>query len=723
MTKYRVSLGISLLVGLIGAGAIAAAAAVLLESEPVAWQAVGIDLQKGSSGEQRLVVRGERLPDDLKALLVPQAESGQTKKPSGRLSFSTYHLDADGRLAVATTRDRRLVVFDIATEQDISVVGGITLPPPRGKRQNTFDLALLGSKVVVACGHDGLFLVDVADPKAPRQLDFLPLPEKYYDLKADGEIIYLAAFPRELYVIKVVGERLQVRKIPDSPQILKLAVNNHRLISAGPGGELTFFETGRQGLPGMLGKTSLPGEVRDLIMTEETLYVCTADGSLMEFSLRNWPQVTLTAKVDLKGRPVLMALMGATRQLFCRLIGSGVAVVDVSIPGRPRFDSVVPLKGTVVRMKTAGRRLLLTGQDGLRILNADDLHAAMPLEQVEYPVKFKAGSGSVNLLSWDSAVLAYTLMDLQPMSAGSSAVPVQPGKSAAKQPFLALPDPQGVRLHRVAAGRPSSAVFARIPIHDEAWEVSPGLSSIKILRLAWRDDRLFVLTASKVSVFRVADSGSAELTEAIPVSGGAVDMALLPQGCLVVATLGEGLTAFDVSRPEASRLIRHYPFPRLQQSIGNVKGVLNDGPRLFVARGRLGVEIYDFSKPEDARLLQRIDTPGYAWRFALGNDLLMVADREKGLFIIDMRGGEAVAVGSYQLPFYAMDIQSDADALFLANSAGGVLRLPLPRRLTETAAVSDDRLELVVPSGSPPRPYNLALYDDRLATSLPVTLQ
>ncbi|GEM_PF-3749432 len=718
--KSWIKLGFLLLCGVLVCGAMFAAAARFHDPEPAAWRAVSVAAKGDSVAGRRLLVRGDGLHADLKGLLVPQAELGRTARPIGRLSFPVHQLAANGRLAVAATSDSRLVVLDVAKGHEVSVLGGVQLSS-QGASRATSGLALFGSKVLAAKSHNGLFLVDATNPEVPRQIDFLTLPEKYLDMKAAGEVAYLAVYPRGLYMLTVAGDRLRAAEIPNSPRVNKLAVSNDRLVTAGPGGVLTLFEQGRLATPKEVGTGRFTGEVRDLVMSGEALYVCNENGLLMEFSLQSWPQLNLTAQIDLKGRPLYLELMEATRQLFCSLVGSGVAVVDVSRPGAPRLENTLPVFGTVARTRAVDDRLLLSSSDGLRVLNAREMTIPDKLEDLEYPLQ--PGTGKARFLNCNSNTLVFSNSDMQRLPCEVERVSAQADSSAASHPLLALSDEKGVRLCLLEEKGSSVKMLARIPIDDAAAATETNVASNPVKRALWRGDRLFVLSSSKVTVFEADGSGKVTLREIIPLLGNAVDMVLLPGGCLVVATSKEGLLAYDVTRPGATRPVGSYPFPRFQQAVGMVKHLLADGSRLFVSRGRLGVEIYDFSQPENARLLQRIDTPGYADKLALQDDLLLVADRQMGLFIIDVQGDEAVAVGSYALPFYPTDLVSDGSTLFLLSSANGVLRLPAPRRLEGVGATNDDQMELAIPSGSSPRKYQLALYDDRYAANLPVTLQ
>jgi len=89
-----------------------------------------------------------------------------------------------------------------------------------------------------------------------------------------------------------------------------------------------------------------------------------------------------------------------------------------------------------------------------------------------------------------------------------------------------------------------------------------------------------------------------------------------------------------------------------------------------------------------------IDTPGFAADLALYDDLLLVADKLEGVFMIDVRDRKhALPVGSWPLPLRAEQIAVSEDGMITSNYPGGTMKLPLPQRLQNLGVVSQNQLK------------------------------
>ena len=712
-----------LVCGLVVAGVVVAAASVLLNRDPATWQVASVEVSGHAAGGVRLALAGEGLPGNLRAMLVPEASSAGTNRDGADLAIPLYQLATDGRVAVATTRDQRLLALDVTESDSPKVLGSFNFPAQwqAPDERGISALELVGSRVIVAKGKAGLTLIDLSTPQSPRQVDSLELRTRLFDLQANGNIAYLASDEFGLMVVTWAGDRLASRPVPGTPPTFRLAVERQRLVTVGPKGELACYRLDAQGQPELLGTLAVEEDVRDLVLTPEALYLGTSNGQLLTFTLDDWPRPRLAGRIAFKGRPLKLEWMPGARTLLCSLVGSGIAVIDVSRAAAPRLTGVLPMAKVPLSIKIQADRAFLAGMSGLKILSDWEILRISPPSEIDYSLLLNEGRPS--LLRWNSAIFAYNRTHLKQLAAGTSEVLKENATTVEPAPFLFLPDEQGVRLLAIHDGMPTDKVLERIPIYDGRGAGDPPEGDVLVKKVLWRDGRVFVLSPEKIFIFGVDGSGRITSTQEFQTADITIDMAWLAPGYLVVAVHNRGLQIVDVGRPGTPRIVGEYPLPKHQRSVGALKSLLVDGNRLYVARARLGVEIYDLTDPASPRLLQRIDTPGFAGSLDLNQGLLLVADSDQGVFVIDVSGRQAVAVGSYHLPTRPREVLYDGAGLFVTNASGGILRFPPPLRFAKVDTAFGRRASLTIPAGVVPGRYQLALYDDKTAVNLPVTLQ
>ena len=717
ISPYR---GFLLVFLLLVAGVLAAAASVLLKRDPVAWRATAVDVSGSASGGVRLDVAGEGLPGGLRAVLLPNRDSDAALE-SGMISVPLYRFATDGRLAVASTRDHRLLTLDVTPGRQPEVIGGLKLPFPEQMPgiRGINGLVLIGARVLVV-SSEGLYLIDVANPELPRLIESYKLRERLLDVQAGNDVVYLVSDVLGLVTVTFGGDKIVVGRVPGSPPATRLALDQGRLVTAGPKGDLTLYQLDSRGQPVLVGKAAAGKGLRDLVVTPKALYVAAASGHLLTFALDSWPRLSPGGKLPLNGHPLRLEWMTAKQALLCAMVSGGPAVIDVKDAVVPQLVGTLPLPGMPQSITPSGERAFMAGVSGVSVFSSAELFTLVAAKNGESPL-LSPGPGT-SLLLWDSAVFAYSRKDLHLLAAGSPGEGVRSAEGAENGPFLFLPDERGVRFHALREGVPTKDVAGRIPISDAARERS-GMEHDLVKKVFWRDGRLYVLSPSKVSILEISAAGQpSPVIHEVPLQGSAVDMAWLSPGFLVLATADAGFAVVDIRQPGTPRVIGGHPLPRHQQVVGALKNLLVDGSRLYVSRARLGVEIFDLSDPAAPRLLQRIDTPGYANDLYLHDGLLLVNDSDQGVFVIDVSGEVAVAAGDYQLPKPAHSILYDGVALYMVSGSGEVYRLPPPLRVAGVAAVSDTRASLLLPGGVAPGCYQLALYDQKSAVNLPVTL-
>lgn len=722
MRRFRNPLWLIVVTGLVIVGGVVALA-LNLQGQPRATLRIdGLAVHSAVDGADKLSVTGQGFHEDLRAMLLPEPFPGSLANRGLDLPIMLYQLVTDGRLAVANTRSQRLLTLDVTADRRPTVLGEIKLSADSSPTQTSSvsALALVGPKVLVGRSNDGLLLIDIADPKEPRQVDHLEIHNNFRDMESAHGVVYVANHEGGLLVVTIEGDRIRSRQVAGSLKAWRVAVHGRRLVVASQKGDLTFYDLDSQGWPHPVGSLALSQDVSDLELSAEALFVIMAKGQLLEFALDRWPRPSLAGQHDLKGRPLRLEASTEVKRLFCSMVGSGLAVIDISRPGAPKVVERMSMAKAPTSLQAHGNRLFAVSVNGLRILPVEMSAQAPDAPEIVHPLAHD--QGKVRLLKWHGAAYAYNASALVRLPASSATALPAVVANDEEPPFLALPGRNEVRLHAIH-GLPETMAVDRIPVNDP--DAEGFADEMRLVRDAgWHAGRLYVLTSGRLRIFRRDAGGIAIPEQEYLLTGDAAAMAWLDSGFVVVAVRHVGLQVIDVRNPGEPRLVGEYPLPRHLRSIGAFGDMLVDGQRLIVSRARLGVDIYDLSNPSAPRLLQRIDTPGSADQLSLENGLLIVGDREKGVFVIDMAGSYGLPVGGYPLVMTVMDLLACGDRLLVANSSGGIVSLPAPRRLVAVGATAGGEMEWAVPADISTGRYSLWLYDNEGETAgFPVVLQ
>lgn len=660
-------------------------------------QLAGVEVRTDGGRNTDLLLRGAGFRGK-HATLLPEIEphftSAEVTPP-----VPVYHLSIDGDLAVAVTRGGRLITIGVRAGESPSILGSLVLE--HGINSATREVLVLERKAVVAFNHGAIALVDVGNPATPRLVDWLEVPLQIGQMVALNGRIYATDLKGSLNLLTIEGNRLRHRTLDRSASCWRLAVSGHLLVTGSLQGDLFFYEMTAEGSVRRVGSRRLPQGVRGLAFSGAALYVSLADGLLEEYSLLPWPQLQPTGRLQLPGRPLFLTGAEGRPVIYCSLVGVGVGGIDTSRPGDPRLSTWMPLRRSPTAIAVASGRLIAGSVDGLRILALDQLpsFATMPVV-----FSFREKFSYKGLLSWGQGVIAHTREEVRVLANGLPA-------PAPQQPYLPVPVTAGIGLFPFTA---ESGVATR-PVATLSLP-APAIDGF------WHGDLLVVLEPLSLRLFRSDGRGNYLPVGRFPLSARAVGMGWLDPGYVVMQLQGEGLLVVDVSVPAEPRLAGTLPMPKYMRGIGTALSMVVDGQRAFVARGRVGVVVVDLSNPAVPRREQIIATPGVASQLALQDGIVTVADRDAGLFFIDVRGGNCLPLGSQPLFSIPQKLAVSNLDLFVLNSGGEVLRVPAPRRLGKVEPGPGDTARVALPAGISPGSYRLVVYDEAGRASLPVTI-
>ena len=644
---------------------------------------------KATTSPPALRYAGSGLDQSVQALLLadPAGEVAAALAPS----LPLYQFDTDGRLAVAATRDRRVVTLAVGDGEKPHLLGSVPLPYPL-RDVSISALAMAGSRAVAALTHGGgLVLLDLGDPQAPRELHRLPVAVQIVDLLAVEGYVYAACQKTGVWQVSCTGDRLQAVRLPGLDGAWRLARWGNRLVAASISGRVVLFDLDAAGRPTLAGSRQLEGQVRGVALGPQALYLTFADGTLSEYALTAWPRLQERGRLQLPGRPFQLQLDADASVLVCSMSGAGACLIDVRQAGTPAIVGWLGGTGEILNdLAISCGQILTVNRHGLRIHRIDELRGRQPGAA---PI-FADLIGRVSLTNWQGYGVAY---------AAGIAVPLGAAPSTGAAGLLAVPAvPMGGTVHlyrEPAAGVAHFSPAGIIPVDDQ------------VAAVLQRDERLYILGRKGLVILaRNAAGDWVRQGGFAPLSAGQA-LAWAGADRLLLADRHRGLFLIDVAEPAAPRLVASRLLPEFLGKTGGVYDLLVSGYRAYVARSEFGVQVIDLSRPGELRAVQLIDTPGLARRLALHDGLLLVADGGRGIQVIETRNDLCQWVGTLAVSSFLADMIVQGEEILIVNTVGMLARLPVPQRLSGVRHEGGNRGHAPLPDGLAAGPYQLVLYD------------
>lgn len=642
-----------------------------------------------------------RKPD---ALLLP-VPAFDTGKPRTLVSGTTlFQLESDGRLGVASARHRRLITLDVRDGQPPRILGSLQMKGGSSEEVVKITaLAQVGTQVVVALSSSkGLALVDLADPAAPRKVTTVHIPGTVGEMLAINGRIYAAGLKTGLWQVTIDNGRLFAEQLPGPKDPLRLSSAGNRLVVANQHGDVGLYELGGGGPVRLVGVKRLPQIVRGVALGPDALHLCLADGTLREYDLSGWPHLALRGQLQLPGRPFRLVRDTRASLLFCNLIGVGVSVIDVSRAGAPTVAGWLPSPLPINDLVAVSGRLLTTNNNGLQIHKVDDLlHQQLT---VEFPLGHRRDRAG--LLNWRGAGYLYDQSRVVALDKAGTGQP-RPAVPYDDRELLAVPGDNMVKLYSRAGG------FGTMPESRGSLPVTG-----KAVDTVQQDGKLYVLSQTALHIFTHDRAGGYRLAGRLDAFVSAQSLALADEGFLLIGDRHQGVILVDVSDAAAPRVAETLRLPEfINKGAGGVHQVLVSGQRVFVARGIFGVQVLDLSGLPKLKTILQIDTPGVARQLALHDELLLVADRGQGIQIFDVRKEHPGLLATIPFPATIVSFIATAEELLMSNGADGLVRMPLPRRLSGARFDGDEQGAVALPNELPAGRYRLVLYDGEHSTS------
>ena len=540
------------------------------------------------------------------------------------------------------------------------------------------DIAIEGNTAFVAAGKAGLQIVDVTHPAEPKLIGQWTSIGYAEGVAVIGNAVFLANGPAGITLIDVsdtANPKAVNTLFPDHYVFDVITLGNYAYAAAADSGLLVMSINGNNQVE-ELGKLDTFGMAYELVGKDNLLYIADAwEGvEVIDVSdpnspsqLANLPTTGWSLGVDVSGSR-LVSINGV----------QGCDIFDLSTPTKP------VKKGTYLKERSEGdtssRRGVIKGDflyladtvNGLRALDITD--ASQPVQvgsfsQLSYARRLVIKDDYAYVATASEGAM-YVINVADPFS------PYQVSKFQADG--IAVDVVLNGNYATLGTFEDSSNCYTVIDVSDPADPRQASAMSIQSLecgsprQMVALDNYVYSADEFGLGIYDLSNPNSIKTlgkinldqendqTVALAVSG----------NYAYVADAGSGLKIVDVSDPNDPKFVRAFAPEEMAGSIfsanggemlyvgqyssgilaaananpgenpvslgryqtrGSVEETTVQGDILVASEGKGGLEILDVSDPADMRLLQTIETPGFAWASVVSDDVIIVADGDLGL--------------------------------------------------------------------------------------------
>ncbi len=623
------------------------------------------------SGQPTISVNGEHFHSGLKGVLAKNLVNQKALLWHLLDDATIKAVDVHEQLALVSCYGNKLVSIRLHEGEAPELLGSIDLP------DDVRMIKIIGRRALVMMKrHAGMALIDLQHPEDMKRIASYPLPGLVTSMVADRDTVYYADMYRGLGRIDLAAEKPALETLVELKSPWSMAMEGKRLVVGSLEGGVTLFNLSASGLPVEVGRLALNTDIRGVALTEEVLAVACRDGATYLYNLAAWPKLVERAELPLPGSPFRIARVPGRKTIAISLVAGGVVLIDVRQPARPVISAELKIPTTFLAMTLQSTKIWAATLAGLQVFDLDEIEHG---EDALLAPKALVSENFYQLYAWQGRLYGYRNQGL--VDLGETA----PAGHHPADHFLAVADENQVVLFARENGQVRRA--GALLVEEGAFAA------------LYRENLLYVINRRGLKIFSGSTSEGLHLVSELPLPGQCKNLAKLDSGFLLVGTLERGVLVVDVKDARQPQLIASLdPAPHLLMTTVT-QDILVDGQRAFVSEWSGGVLIIDLSNPNDPQLQQIIDTPGYAVQMALQDDLLLVADKSEGVFMIDVRDRKhALPIGSWPTPVRVEQIAVAGDHLFVSNFPGGTLRLPRPQRLQNLEMVSRNELRADVAS-------------------------
>ncbi len=270
---------------------------------------------------------------------------------------------------------------------------------------------LRGSTAFLAAGEDGLIMVDVSDPLAPRELGVFSSVGDVRQVRVSEGLAFLASDQRGLEIIDISD--------PASPHLLgvleteydeieQVAIDGQFVYIADDSWGFRVVDATEPDAPSVVGEYGGLRDPEDMVAMGGLVYVADGAGGLLILDVTNPASPSLAGDLDLRSPARRVAVAGGRAYLGADT--GELFVVDVSQPVEPQLIATMSAPAGVAALAAHGGLVYAASGRSVLAFDLTDPHSAQ-VRGSEFVGGSPSGGRVADLMIDGSAVYALQELD------------------------------------------------------------------------------------------------------------------------------------------------------------------------------------------------------------------------------------------------------------------------------------------------------------------------
>ena len=555
--------------------------------------------------------------------------------------------------------------------------------------------------------RDGLYTVDLRDPKSPRTRAFINTTDPVTALASNDQYAALVQ-GREirLFDSRHPGQLQVLATLQLDHNIEAIAIDHQQLyIAAGKHGVLRYQITAKQQLLAS-GHYRTTGPAIDIQVSNGIAAVATQEQGLTLLDVTDTQNLHWLGSHQQAGRVQQLQMNPDQNQVILLNDQQQLMLMDISNPGMPSMLTSLQLTEPLTSLQMRGNELIVLGNEQLQQLDFSatppqysnegldfgqgvnyggerrvfirdniayvaDWFSGIHLYDISTPQQPRLlstfhtnGSSKGIVVRDDYAYVADDDHGLQIINIHNPRRPFRVAELAT--PGLAyIPVLDGNRLY--LAGHRGGFQIIDISNPEQPVLIGQHNTAGKTWAIRIRNNIAYIADdESGLMMFAVKDPDNIQLLGQFSPGGHAEDI-ILQDNIAYVAFFDRGLYIIDISDPGYPKKLGHLQTP------GNARGIARNGRILYIADWLAGIQVIDVAIPSRPQLIGSYDTSGAAWGLALQNQFAFIMDWWGGLSVLDVSQPDTPTLaGRYHHRDHVHAISTQGKIAYAASGKAGL---------------------------------------------------
>ncbi|MFK5925583.1 MAG: hypothetical protein QM483_03030 [Desulfuromusa sp.] len=564
--------------------------------------------------------------------------------------------------------------------------------------RSIINITRSGTALYLSCGELGVSIMQILQNGLLQHVADIAIESHALACQVFNGFLYIAAGKSGLliYDIRQPQQAKLVRVVRPGSFISKLVVSGSSLYLPVAGNKVEIYQLAEPQLPHLTGTLQLAEEPYDLIAHQQRLYIATENEVLSyDITTARQPQL-LHQWTD----------FGSAKKLFAGLDHiyisdsfSGLRVIGCGVDGFPDYVNLnidpLTLSATADYLYVAGSnkglliidKSMLMPRQVIQTFNTSGMARDLLIKKNWLYVADGRGGVVLRNLEDEDA----TFMTLTPRWGGAFAV--------RRELLFVAQAKKGIEVFDISdPGKPKLVT---------AWP------ELQAMRLAVSGN--YLLLSKGISGIELVDISDIQHPISKDLLPNVHPLDITADGKLVyIASKKQGLLVYEIKEDEKlnrlSRLQTPYPMNQFDLAVA----VQVQAGIAYVANGNSGLLIVDVSKPKAPFILNSIAIPGLSKAVKVVGNKAFITSHLGGISIINIEDPEKlILLASIPMLGLSRGLQVVDGLIYVTQKEMGVTVIPVPVEAETVKVLSQQEMQITLPSPKFPGSYNLQINNQR----------